>query len=271
MLPLKGKIIGYADDTSLLYSAATLEQINKDFEHDEKLISTWFRDNFLILNIKKCYTIIYTYKKPNWGNRVTLKMENKDIERVQKVKYLGLTFDSKLTWKDHSLELQSRLRKLNFLFFHLKNYFNAKHLVKIYVPLYESVFSHGIIHWGACKHTKPIKVLQNKVCRTILSLPARTSESEIYAKMGVGRLEEVHRQRLLMFLFKNKDLFHLHHSKQTMTRKTVAMVAAYPKWKKEHSRLQGNYQGAKLFNLLPPNIRDEGRLSAFKRFVRGSV
>ena len=50
-LPLKGIIIGYADDTSLLYSAATAKEINEDFAHDEKIFTTWFRKNFLILNL----------------------------------------------------------------------------------------------------------------------------------------------------------------------------------------------------------------------------
>ena len=61
-LPLKGKIIGYADDTSLLYSAATAEQINEDFEHDVKIITKWFRENFLILNINKCQYNLFLYE-----------------------------------------------------------------------------------------------------------------------------------------------------------------------------------------------------------------
>jgi len=48
----------------------------------------------------------------------------------------------------------------------------------------------------------------------------------------------------------------------------VSRVAAYPPWKKEHSRMQGLYQGAKLYNLLPSHIREEERLSAFKRLIK---
>jgi hypothetical protein len=268
LLPLRGIVLGYADDTSLLYSAATAEQINVDFKHDEKILTAWFRKNFLHLNTNKCKGIIYSYMKIRWARGVKLKIENEELEITNKVKYLGLIFDEKLTWKEHSLELQAKLRKLNFLFFHLKNYFNIKHLKNIYVPLYESVLSYGIIHWGACRHIKPIKVLQNKACRTILSLPPRSTESAIYRERNLVRLEEVHRRRLLMFLYKNKDFFQLHFNKRTVTRKTVSRVAAYPYWKKEHSRMQARYQGAKLFNLLAPEIRDEGRLSTYKRLVR---
>lgn len=85
-----------------------------------------------------------------------------------------MIFDEKLTWKEQSLELQSKIRKVNFLFFHLKNYF-VRHLMKLYAPLYESVLNYGIIHWGACRHIKPLEVLQNEVCKSILSLSPRTS------------------------------------------------------------------------------------------------
>ena len=57
-----------------------------------------------------------------------LKIGNDELERVKKLKYLGVTFDERFTWREHSLVLQAKLRKLNFVFYHLKNYFNAKHL-----------------------------------------------------------------------------------------------------------------------------------------------
>ena len=93
----------------------------------------------------------------------------------------------------------------------------------------------------------------------------------IYSKMGVLRLEEFYKYRLGMFLFKNQDLFQLHHNPHAHTRQTVSRQAAVPRWRKEHSRMQGGYQGAIQFNNLRPDVREEKRLSAYKRQIRGSV
>lgn len=267
-LPLRGRIMGYADDTSLLYSANTVEKINADFEHDEEILTSWFRANFLHLNVNKCCYILYSFKEMKWKSKLNLKIGNEVLERVKKAKYLGVTLDEKLIWKEHSLVLQSKLRKLNFLFYHLKNYFNEKHLKKLYLLLYESVFTYGIIHWGASKHIRPIKILQNKVCRSILSLPPRTTESIIYTRMNVLKLEDVYKYRLRMFLFKNQDLFRLHYNVASQTRQAAYKQAAYPQWRKEHSRMQAGYQGPILFNVLPPTLREEKRLSVYKRQVR---
>ena len=86
--------------------------------------------------------------------------------------------------------------------------------------------------------------------------------------MNVGRLVEVYRRRLLTFLFKNNSFFQIHYNKLTTTRNTIAPVASIPPWKKGHSSMQTRNQGAKLFIQLKPEVRVEGRLSAFKRLIK---
>jgi len=93
----------------------------------------------------------------------------------------------------------------------MKKYFGKKHLTKLYFPLYESVLSCGIIHWRGSRHIRPFKVLQNKVCRVIGILGKLNSETEIYSDMPIWRVEELYKYRLLMFLFKHKELFSLRH------------------------------------------------------------
>ena len=232
-----------------------------------KIITQWFKDNWMHLNIGKCNYIIYAYKTPTWANDLEIKINDIKIERVTAVKYLGLILDEKLTWRNNSEYIQTKLRKQNFLFYHLKNYFNITHLKRIYKPLYEASFTYGIIHWGASKHIKPIKVLQNKVCRTILNSNNKASESEIYPMMGVMGLEEIYKTRLLMFVFKNKGLFQLHDTAHMATRSGNSLVPTYPHLKKFHSRLQARYRGYELFRALPESIRGEKRLGIYKREI----
>jgi hypothetical protein len=105
-------------------------------------------------------------KTLGWANNIQVKIEQNIIERVKGIKHLGLIIDEKLISKPHLLYyLQSKMRKQNYIFYHLKNYINSWHLQKLYYPLYESVFSYRILHWGASAHVEPIKVLQNKVTR----------------------------------------------------------------------------------------------------------
>lgn len=265
-LPLSCKVMGFADDTSLLYSSDKKEEILEHLENDQKILLPWFRQNLLHLNFEKCKFIVYAYKTPPWAKTIEIRTDHGTFQREEVIKYLGLNIDQKLTWKYHSLILQEKLRKLNYLFWHFKRYFNMQHLRNLYTPLYESVLNYGIIHWGASAHVKPVKVLQNKVCRNILGLGYRTSEAEIYTKMQKENLEKLYRKRLLIFLFKNKTSFELHNTKLS-TRTGGTQRATYPSWRKTHSRMQARYQGYIVFNSLPASVRDEKKLSVFKRAI----
>ena len=114
------------------------------------------------------------------------------------------------SWQRHTLHLQGKLRKLNYLFYHLKNFFNSDLLEKLYPSLYESVLSHGIIHWGKTAHAKQIKVLQNKLVRSIMNLDRMSSERELYSRFKYGKFENVYKKCLLMFIAKHKAYFGIH-------------------------------------------------------------
>jgi len=131
-LPLIAKITGYADDTSLLYSKASAEEVIEDFQYDQKILTLWFQNYLLHLNINKCKGIVYSFKDTEKGRNINFKLDNKVLEKVDSIKYLGINIDRKLTWRAHSLDLQSKLRKLNYLFFHLRKHMNTKYF---YGPL----------------------------------------------------------------------------------------------------------------------------------------
>lgn len=266
-LPLKGYVLGYADDTSLVYSPRDWREVDEWFTHDKNILLPWLKKNQLHLNVEKCESILYAYKEPEWAGNLKLKIGGRHLSKNKVTKYLGVKLDEKLTWKAHSLYLQSKLRKLNYLFWNLKNYFSRKHLCKLYQSLYESVLTYGIVHWGGTHHLKPLKVLQNSVCRCILGLEKRTSETEIYSKMKMPRLENLHKIRVALFVFKNKLKFGVHDS-VTLSRRGGGMVAEYPRLKKHHSRIQLLYMGYEIFNRLPLHNRNDLRLSTYKKSIK---
>jgi len=63
-LPLKASVMGYADDTSLLYSVATREESERDYEHDRKILFPWLHNELLHFNRDKCKYVIHAYKTP---------------------------------------------------------------------------------------------------------------------------------------------------------------------------------------------------------------
>ena len=71
----------------------------------------------------------------NLEGKVNLKIGANTLKIAKKMKYLGVTLDAKLIRRKYLLELQALLRKLNFLFHHLKSQSRKKNLKKLYHPL----------------------------------------------------------------------------------------------------------------------------------------
>lgn len=76
--------------------------------------------------------------------------------------------------------------------------------------------------------------------------------------MNVLSFKNLSKNKILLFVFKNKKYFGLHN-----TEKHIRL-----QWKKLHSRTQARYRGYELFNRLPVTLRNEQKLSSFKRGLR---
>ena len=69
----------------------------------------WLCINRLSLNISKTNFVIFHAKnKPK--SPVTVLINNKAIDEVEEVKYLGIIIDSKMTFKNHINKLKKRFQ-----------------------------------------------------------------------------------------------------------------------------------------------------------------
>ena len=125
--------------------------------------------------------------------------------------------------------LQQKHRKSIYLVYHLKNHPRRNLLLKLYQPLFESNFSFGIIHWGSSHHTKPIRIIQNKICKSIRRLDKRTSESVISEEMGRNgkKCENLYKNRVALFVFKNRLAFQIQNNEAYFSRRGN-VSATYP-------------------------------------------
>lgn len=145
------------------------------------LLGTWFQKNKLKLNAEKCNFICYGFKKfeddlntlkihgplchlfANISYSVMSKCSCPNLQREKSIKYLGLTLDPKLTWEPHCKNLKNKLYKLNYLFYHLRNFFNKQHLLKIDSSIYEPSLTYGIVHMGGSSYLKNVEITQKNV------------------------------------------------------------------------------------------------------------
>ena len=117
----------FADDTNICFSSKNLSHLEATLNHELKSVAEWMKCNRLALSISKTNFILFhsSKLKPNQSLRVTI--DNELIKEVDSTKYLGITFDSNLTWKCHINELCLELSKTVGILSKVR-YYVSKHI-----------------------------------------------------------------------------------------------------------------------------------------------
>ena len=98
-------------------------------------MAEWMKSNRLALSILKTNFVLFCSKKLKLYKSLNLKIDGVNIQEVSTVRYLGVTFDSNLTWKNHVNELCLKLSKTVGIFSKLRYYVNVDILIMLYYSL----------------------------------------------------------------------------------------------------------------------------------------
>ena len=99
-------IITYADDTVIFMAAKDLDTIQRSLNEDVNNLFSWFRDNELVLNLKKGKTECMgegTAKRLNSlnGKELSISINGTMINTTSSYKYLGVNLDPSLNLGSH--------------------------------------------------------------------------------------------------------------------------------------------------------------------------
>jgi len=70
------------------------------------------------------------------------------ITNINSTRFLALTIDSSLSWRDHIIELTSKLNKACYAVTAIKPFMSLDVIKMIYNSYVQSVMSYGIVFWG---------------------------------------------------------------------------------------------------------------------------
>ena len=138
----------YADDTAIWASRRSLLSTRNALQRRLSSIELWCNKWRLILNPDKCEVIIFGYN----GGRppsILISLNNTTIKQVTSLKYLGVTFSSRLGWKQHidnvSKKCKPRIGQLRGMAKQKK--FKTKFLIDLVTIFITSVITYAIPAW----------------------------------------------------------------------------------------------------------------------------
>ena len=102
--------VNFADDTMMIVASKDIEKVMVRGNFVLGQTRKYMDSNKLILNEKKTQYLLYKPKnKQKVEAKTKLKINNQEIQKVDSARYLGVTIDSKLNFKDHFNKVKAKL------------------------------------------------------------------------------------------------------------------------------------------------------------------
>jgi hypothetical protein len=101
------KTATFADDTTILATEGNVEESTSKLQRAATAVSNWTKKWRIKLNETKSTHINFTNCKIN---RILIEINSQKIPYANTAKYLGMTLDAKLKWKEHIKKKGRRIK-----------------------------------------------------------------------------------------------------------------------------------------------------------------
>ena len=273
------KFVMFADDTNVFVSHKSIKHIEKILNSELQNLVTWFKANKVSLNIEKTNFILFQRKAEMFPTKnIDLYMDNFKINQIQYAKFLGVTVDSKLTWKNHIAEIESKISKNIGVISRASKFLKTKELQTLYCSLILPYLYCGVVLWGNNYQSNLNRIikLQKRVIRITAKADHKHSTLPLFHNMGLLKFTDIvfKDTAIMMYevansqvpmrftsMFKNFTSVHDHKTRQYND-------FYFPKFKTNIKKFSFSVVGCKIWNSLSNELKSCKSLDTFKRNIK---
>ena len=195
----------FADDTSLVssFSAFTLNGTASTAAINTELdkVFAWLCVNKLSLNVSKTkYMIFHNKLDRRMVPLEPLKINGTKIKLVDEFDFLGITIDSKLTWKPHTKKIIGKISRTVGMMKKIKRYAPSNVLKTLYQSLVNSHLTYGIKCWGFAHNQ--VMPIQKKAIRVMTNSKTNSHTSPLFKHNKILKVEDMFKLSCLKMHFK---------------------------------------------------------------------
>ena len=167
----------YADDVGLYTTDRNMEVAKENMQRALDRVMAWCQKWQVIMNTKKSQVVIFSKCPTHKRDNVQLKMFGETLPTSNEASYLGVIFDSRLSWEHQISKITERVYpRLNLLraMASLSKKHNPNLLSQLYNSTILSIFEYSsiCIITAAESHLSKLQLIQNEALRIILKVPS---------------------------------------------------------------------------------------------------
>lgn len=177
----------FADDGVLWKKGRNIEHLVGKVQEAVNMVVEWGFDWGFRFSVEKTKMMFFT--KRTVSETLQLKLYDKVIGKVSSFKYLGVVFDSRLTWREHIDRIETKCKKVvNVMRCVAGRGWGASSsaLKRLYQALIRSVFDYGCVAYGSAARSvlRCLDVLQSEALRVCCGAFKTSPVSALQVEMG---------------------------------------------------------------------------------------
>lgn len=273
-------IIGYADDLILTCFDKEISVAIYDMNQNLLKIANYMNHNRLQINYLKSGYILYCNKNKKFDLDFHIYLNSIQLNEINEIRYLGVTFDKKLNWVSHIDNIALSVSKILGMINRIKTLVNRQTLLNIYKSCILPKLEYGILIWGTAStfNINKLQVLQNRFLRTTYNLSYSSSVAILYARIKLDNIQMLYIKNLLLFFHRYNfndfyDKTYFYESYRVLRRETGYSIRDFNIKIPPRSFLNIGLKSVvsssvRLWNCLHPELKLELTYNKFRRKLR---
>lgn len=270
----KGILFQYADDTVLLSKHISYNKAITALQDNIHKTMLWFTDNCLEVNPVKTKLVCFRspLKLTAIDAPVFLHIQNCfpcrciPVSYVNSLKYLGVFFDSDMSWHSQLSHVCDKLRSAAWLFFHIRSIVPFHVKKTITHGLVYSILRYGITIFAFCSarwQSRVDSLLRNILKNVAYNAPFPTTDN-IFTDLGLPCFRTLFLQTAVIRNFRDSD-FKIRHTASRSLRSTIRFVV--PRSSTKFGEARRCVYVPRIFNDLPDEAFSAASKKALKTLV----
>ncbi len=202
----QAKITLYADDTAIFYASKDLLEIQRVLNQELGYAHKWLTDNKLTLNVKKTKCMLFSSKRKQTKVKkpMEIKILGEKVEVVPEFKYLGLWFDSTLSWGTHIDKICAKVSQRLGIVRRIRNCLPQQTCCMLVQSMVLPILDYGSVAWSNCSDTLGLRLqrLQNRAGKLILRCPYRTPSVEVLSRLNWPSIRQKENYQIAAMVYK---------------------------------------------------------------------
>ena len=194
------KILLFADDTALLYSAPSLTELQNTISRSCPKICNWLHANRLSLSIPK--TFYQLYSSQSIESDLIIPVANSSLKRAKTVKYLGILIDENLKFKTIIDKVSGICSRNLGILYRARFLLTRALLILLYNALVLPYLMYCSHIWGSNYPStiRPINMVQKRALRLIMDKEPRTPTSPLFRELRMLKFQDLVKYQILLVL-----------------------------------------------------------------------